>query len=202
MSQANDKNTVDTDDMLKSGQFEGESTPPVQEEAQTTVEPEVVEESQEVVADTATLNAQIESLQATIADNEDQLLRLKAELNNQSRRTEKQVQDAHKFAAQKFVEGILPVIDSLEMGMQADGDLEQIRQGMDLTLKQFDSVMEKFKIEAVNPVNEPFNPELHQAMSMQASPDHDNNIVMAVMQKGYTLNGRVVRPAMVMVCKK
>lgn len=203
MSQENDKNNVNTDDMLKSGQFDGDAVAP--EQASTTEAPEVVEPEVEVVApeaNTAELAQQVAALQASVDEKQDQLLRLKADLDNQRRRTTKQVEDAHKFAAQKFVEGILPVIDSLEMGMQAEGDLEQIRQGMDLTLKQFESVMERFKIEAVNPVNEPFNPELHQAMSMQASPDHDNNTVMAVMQKGYTLNGRVVRPAMVMVCKK
>jgi len=73
---------------------------------------------------------------------------------------------------------------------------------MGLTLKQFEAVMERFKVEAVNPLGQAFNPEFHQAVAMQPSPDHDNNTVIAVMQKGYTLSGRTVRPAMVMVCKK
>jgi molecular chaperone GrpE len=88
------------------------------------------------------------------------------------------------------------------MGMQAQGDAESLREGMALTLKQFDSVMDKFKMEAVNPLGQPFNPEQHQAVGMQPHPDYDNNTVSMVMQKGYTLNGRTIRPAMVMVSKK
>ena len=100
------------------------------------------------------------------------------------------------------MEALLPVVDSLEMGMQAQGDVEQIREGMALTLKQFESMMDKFHIEAVGKPGDVFNPELHQAVSMQPHPDYDNNQVSMVMQKGYTLNGRVIRPAMVMVSKK
>ena len=150
----------------------------------------------------AQLEKELAEAQAKADENWERCLRLQAEMDNQRRRMEKQVEDAHKYSVQKFVEGILPVIDSLEMGLQAEGDLDSIREGMNLTLKQFESVMEKFKIEAVDPVGQPFNPELHQAMAMQPSPDHDNNTVIAVMQKGYTLSGRTIRPAMVMVCKK
>lgn len=148
------------------------------------------------------LRAELEKAKAEAADNHDQFLRAQAEIANQRRRAEKQVEDAHKYAAHKFVESVVPVIDSLEMGLQADGDLEQIREGMRLTLKQFESIMEKFNIEAVGKPGDPFNPEHHQAMSMQPHPDFDNNTVSMVMQKGYLLNGRVIRPAMVMVCKK
>ncbi len=148
------------------------------------------------------LKSELEQAKAESANNYEQFLRAQAELANQRRRAEKQVEDAHKYAVQKFVESLVPVIDSLEMGLMADGDLNQIREGMQLTLKQFENVMEKFKIEAVGKPGEPFNPEHHQAMSMQPHPDYDNNTVSMVMQKGYLLNGRVIRPAMVMVSKK
>jgi molecular chaperone GrpE len=129
------------------------------------------------------------------------LVRLQAEMDNQRKRNEKQVSDAHKFAVKTFVEQLLPVIDSLEMGMQAEGDLDSIREGMQLTLKQFGSVMEKQNLVAVDPLGEKFDPELHQAMGMQPSEEYDDGSVSAVMQKGYTLNARLVRPAMVMVVK-
>lgn len=154
------------------------------------------------VSEVEQLKSELEQAKAESANNYEQFLRAQAELANQRRRAEKQVEDAHKYAVQKFVESLVPVIDSLEMGLMADGDLNQIREGMQLTLKQFENVMEKFKIEAVGKPGEPFNPEHHQAMSMQPHPDYDNNTVSMVMQKGYLLNGRVIRPAMVMVSKK
>lgn len=154
-------------------------------------------------AELTQLQTALQEAQAKIDEEQDRYIRLQAEMDNQRRRYEKQVEDAHKYAVQRFVEGLLPVVDSLEMGLQADGDLQSIREGMDLTLKQFQAVMDKFALVAVNPAKgDAFNPELHQAMSMQSTPDCENNTVLAVMQKGYTLNGRIVRPAMVMVCKK
>ena len=135
------------------------------------------------------------------AESWETLVRLQAEMANQRKRTEKQVSDAHKFAVKSFVEQLLPVIDSLEMGLQAEGDLDSIREGMNLTLKQFESLMEKQNLQAVNPLGEKFDPDLHQAMAMQPSEEYEDGLVAAVMQKGYTLNGRLVRPAMVMVAK-
>lgn len=149
----------------------------------------------------AQLREKLEATEAKANENWDSFLRLQAEMDNQRKRSDKQVEDAHKFAAQKFVEALLPVVDSLEMGMAAEGNIEQIREGMGLTMKQFESVMEKFNIETINPMGEKFNPELHQAMAMQPNAEMENNTVMAVMQKGFTLNGRLVRPAMVMVVK-
>ena len=161
---------------------------------------EAVETAETV--DVAQLQAELEQAKAEATANYEQFLRAQAELANQRRRTEKQVEDAHKYAVQKFVESLIPVVDSLEMGLQAQGEIEQIREGMQLTLKQFESVMEKFNIEAVGNPGDAFNPEHHQAVSMQPHPEYDNNTLSLVMQKGYLLNGRVVRPAMVMVCKK
>jgi len=154
--------------------------------------------SDEIIAQ---LREKLEATEQKANENWDSFLRLQAEMDNQRKRSEKQVEDAHKFASQKFVEALLPVVDSLEMGMAAEGNIEQIREGMGLTMKQFESVMEKFNIETVNPMGEKFNPELHQAMAMQPNPEMENNTVMAVMQKGFTLSGRLVRPAMVMVVK-
>ncbi len=152
-------------------------------------------------SDLAQLQDELAAAQAKADENWERSLRLQADMDNQRRRFEKQVEDAHKFSVQRFAEGLLPVIDSLEMGMQAEGSVEKIREGMDLTLKQFSSVMEKFNLEAVGEVGEQFNPELHQAVGMQPSPEHEDNTVLNVMQKGYTLSGRTIRPAMVMVCK-
>lgn len=154
-----------------------------------------------VTVEVAQLQIELEAAQAKVAEGEDRALRLQAEMENQRRRLEKRVDDAHKYSVQKFAESLLPVVDSLEMGMKAEGGVEQIKEGMDLTLKQFESVMEKFKLEVVSAEGDKFDPEVHQAISQQPSPDHENNAVMAVMQKGYTLSGRTIRPAMVVVCK-
>ena len=147
------------------------------------------------------LRAELEKAQAKADENWDTVLRMKADLENQRRRSEKQVSDAHKFAAKKFIEELMPVADSMEMGMAAEGDVEQIREGVALTKKVFDTAMEKFGLEVVEALGEKFNPDLHQAMAMQPSEEYEEGCVSAVMQKGYTLNGRLVRPAMVMVVK-
>jgi len=147
------------------------------------------------------LQAELEASQAKVNENWDTVLRMKAEADNQRKRAEKQVEDAHKFAAKKFIEELLPVADSMEMGLAAEGDVDQIKEGVALTKKVFDTAMEKFGLEAVEPLGEKFNPDLHQAMAMQPSEEYDEGCVSAVMQKGYTLNGRLVRPAMVIVVK-
>ena len=159
----------------------------------------VAEEDGEVTIES--LQAELETVRASADKNWDTVLRMKADADNQRKRSEKQVQDAHKFAVQKFVSELLPVADSLEMGMAAEGDIEKIREGMKLTMDVFNSSMAKFSVEAVEPLGEKFNPELHQAMAMQPSEEYEEGHVSAVMQKGYTLNGRLVRPAMVMVVK-
>ncbi len=147
------------------------------------------------------LQAELETSQAKADENWDTVLRMKADMENQRRRSEKQVEDAHKYAVKKFVEELLPVADSLEMGMAAEGDIEQIREGMNLTMNVLNKALEKFSVESVEPLGEKFNPDLHQAMAMQPSEEYEEGHVSAVMQKGYTLNGRLVRPAMVMVVK-
>lgn len=147
------------------------------------------------------LQEQLEVVQEKADENWQIVLHLKADADNQRKRNEKQVEDAHKFGVKKFVEELLPVADSLEMGMAAEGDIEQIREGMNLTMNVLNKALDKFSVEAIEPLGEKFNPDLHQAMAMQPSEEYDEGCVSAVMQKGYTLNGRIVRPAMVMVVK-
>lgn len=130
-------------------------------------------------------------------------LRTQAEMENLKKRAERDIQNAHKFGLEKFMNELLPVIDSLEMGLQAlnreDESLAGVVEGMDLTLKMFSDAVSKFGLTTVDPQGEVFNPEFHQAMSMQAVVDAEPNTVIAVMQKGYLLNDRLVRPAMVVV---
>ena len=128
----------------------------------------------------------------------DELLRSQAEMHNLRRRTERDVANAHKFALDKFVAELLPVVDNLERAIAAE---QSASEGITLTLKTFTDVLTRFNVEQIDPVGEPFDPELHQAMSMVPNPDMENNSVLEVFQKGYSLNGRLVRPAMVVVVK-
>ena len=132
-------------------------------------------------------------------------LRSQAELENINRRNVKELANAHKFAVEKFVAELLPVHDSMEMGVSAaneeNTDISSLKEGMTLTLKMFADLMEKFNVQAINPEGEKFNPELHQAMSMQEVEGADSNTILTVVQKGYLLNDRLVRPAMVIVAK-
>ncbi len=133
----------------------------------------------------------------------DQLIRAKAELENLRKRHQRDLESAHKFALERFVAELLAVHDSMELGLvaaQEEGaNLEKLVEGSELTIKLFNDVMERFGVAEINPEGEQFNPDLHQAMSMQPQDDVPANTVLAVMQKGYTLNGRLVRPAMVVV---
>ena len=121
------------------------------------------------------------------------------------RRVERDLQNAHKFALERFVSELLPVKDSLELGLSASAEkgasVESIAEGAALTLRMLEQAMEKFGITAVDPAGEPFNPEFHQAMTMQESETAESGTVLTVVQKGYLLNERLVRPAMVIVAK-
>ena len=151
------------------------------------------------------LKLALETERARAEENYDLALRTKAEMENLRKRTATEVDKARKFGLEKFATEVVAVRDSLEMGLEAankdDADIASIREGTDLTLKMLTSAMDKFNVEQVDPTGQPFNPEFHQAMGMQESSDHAPNTVMMVMQKGYTLNGRLIRPAMVMVSK-
>ncbi|MCC6303214.1 MAG: nucleotide exchange factor GrpE [Gammaproteobacteria bacterium] len=132
-----------------------------------------------------------------------QLLRVRAEMANLQRRSERELENAHKYGLEKFAAELLPVIDGLEMGLAAAGgdnvDPVRLREGMELTLKILTAAADKFGLRAVDPAGERFNPEWHQAMSVQAAPGAEPNTVLAVYQKGYRLNDRLIRPAMVVV---
>lgn len=166
---------------------------------------EIEQEEQEITVDDIDMVESLQQAEAKLADSQDQMLRLKAEMENLRRRSTREVENAHKYALERFVQDLLPVIDSLEMGRDASiaegATLEKLQEGTDLTLKMLLSTIEKFGIKAVHPEGEAFDPELHQAMTMLESSEHAPNTVMNVMQKGYLLNERLVRPAMVVVSK-
>lgn len=164
---------------------------------------ESAEDSQE--AKIAELEAALLASQAQVKEQQDTVLRAKAEEQNVRRRAEEDVDKARKYALKKFAGELLPVLDNLECALES-GDKENeaakaLLEGVELTLQTFVSTVEKFGLTVINPMGEAFNPELHQAIGMQASPDHESNTVMIVMQKGYTLNDQVLRPAMVMVAQ-
>jgi molecular chaperone GrpE len=145
---------------------------------------------------TGVFDEQIEALKADV-------LRAHAEAQNARRRAEQDVEKARKFALEKFVSELLPVADNLERAIAA-GDSEDegqksVLEGVALTHKSLLDTLKKFKVEVIDPHGEPFDPQLHQAMSMVPNPDSEPNTVLTVFQKGYTLNGRLVRPAMVVV---
>ncbi|MDU6440635.1 MAG: nucleotide exchange factor GrpE, partial [Pantoea sp.] len=166
------------------------------QEAETAVE---VDPRDERIAQ---LEAELAQLQTGVRDAQ---LRAQAEVENIRRRTEIDVEKAHKFALEKFANELLPVIDSLERALEvADKEnpaLASMIEGIELTLKSLLGAVRKFGVEVVGDTNVPFNPEIHQAMSMMESDDVAPNHVMMVMQRGYTLNGRLLRPAMVAVAK-
>ncbi len=144
----------------------------------------------------------LENAQQQVAEFQDKMIRVQAEMENLRKRTDKQVEDAHKYANDKFAAELLQVKDSLELGLNAeDIDVAKLREGTELTLKLLSNVFEKFSIEEIDPVGQVFDPNLHEAMTMQESNEHDPNTVLTVVQKGYSLHGRLVRPAMVIVSK-
>ena len=151
----------------------------------------------------AGLEKQLEEALSKAEQNLELALRAKAELENATRRHEQDLEKAHKYALDSFVKELLQVWDSLELGIQAgqaDGaDVNKLVEGSELTLKLLSDVMDKFGVEQIDPDGSPFDPEEHQAMGMQPRDDVAPNTVVAVVQKGYKLNGRLVRPAMVMV---
>jgi molecular chaperone GrpE len=152
-----------------------------------------------------TMEQQLAKAQATIKDYWDQMMRLRAEIENNRKRAERDVEDAHKYAVKNFVENLLPVIDSMEMGQTAaatdNATLESIREGSALTAEMFVQALEKNGLEQIDPLGEKFDPEKHQAISMIDAENAESNIVIEVMQKGFSLNDRLVRPAMVVVAK-
>ena len=151
----------------------------------------------------------LEELVSTLQDDvlaaRDAALRAQADAQNVKRRSEQDVEKARKFALERFSGDLLPVVDNLERSLEAASGSDElsksISEGVELTLKSLNDLLKKYNIEVVDPEGEPFDPQFHQAMTMLENPDMEPNTVMGVMQKGYTLNGRLLRPAMVMVSK-
>lgn len=169
------------------------------EEQVETAEEQAVEVSVEEA-----LQAELAAAQAEVAQLKDQMLRVQADAQNVRRRAEQDVEKAHKFGQEKFSRELLSVLDNLERALAATPESEEtlaLREGVDMTLQGFLSTLTKFNVEAIDPQGEAFNPEFHQAMAMQENEEFAPNTVMAVMQKGYSLHGRLLRPAMVMVSK-
>ena len=179
----------------------------VEEAVEPTTEPENEEQTAETTSTEedifAAMQNEMSRLQDEVSLAKDQVLRAAAEVQNIKRRAQLDVEKAHKFALDKFVESLLPVVDSLELGLKNAADTDDantgMREGMELTLKLMIDTLAKNGVEQLNPIGEPLNPNFHQAITMLPNPEMEPNTVMDVVQKGYTLNGRCVRPAMVVV---
>ncbi|NIR29255.1 MAG: nucleotide exchange factor GrpE [Gammaproteobacteria bacterium] len=178
----------------------GREKAPVEEAAASTAEPEPQGPSAEELA------RKLEAAEKKAEEHRDQALRARAEVENLHKRSTREIENAHKYALERFVGELLPVRDSLELGLSAardhEVDIAKVREGMELTVKMFKSVMDKFGIEEVAPARgDPFDPQYQEAMSTQDVEDVESGHVVMVVQRGYLLNGRLVRPAMVIVAQ-
>ena len=157
-----------------------------------------------IEASTESADAAPQDLEAELAAAQDAALRAQADAMNVQRRSEQEIDKARKFALERFCGDLLGVVDNLERAMESSSDAggdAALIEGIELTHKGFMDVLTKYGVVPVDPMGEPYDPETAQAMSMVEQPDAEPNTVVAVMQKGYTLNGRLLRPAMVMVSK-
>ncbi len=182
-----------------------EEEPGSSDEAQPGAQQSATETAEAPVGESAELQALLTDARTKADEHWEQCLRLQAELENLRKRSARDLAQAHKFALEKFAAELLPVRDSLEMGVAAAAEesasVEHLREGSELTLKMLTAALEKFNINEINPLNEKFNPEYHEAMSMQERADVAPNTVVTVVQKGYLLNDRLIRPAMVIVSR-
>lgn len=183
------------------------ATAPASGEAnpEPTVEPSATNAEAPGELSVEALKAQLEEARRSAGDHWEAVLRGRAELENLRKRSERELENAHKFGLERLITELLPVKDSLELGLEAgDGDdakVAKLRQGMELTLKMLGAALEKFGVTEINPEGEAFNPEYHQAMTVQEADGQDSNSVISVIQKGYSLNDRLIRPALVIVAK-
>ena len=202
MSDETNKDSSAANDQAESAEIKNEQSKAEQskEELNAEIEAELLDE---IEAEQEEQQPVSEQLLEQVAKANDQVLRVQAEMQNVRRRAERDVESAHKFALDKFAADLLPVVDNLERALAAidtaDEGQQSVAEGLELTLKSFVEVLARYKIEAIDPAGQPFDAELHQAVSMVPNPDLEANTVMDVFQKGYTLNGRLVRPAMVVV---
>jgi len=189
-------------DNLETDQEHGLATEP---DEQAHLQDVVPEPAEPIDVDSESLEEQLAQAQATIKDYWDQVVRMRAEVENNRKRAERDIENAHKYALKNFVDSLLPVIDSMEMGQAAanaeNATLESIREGSELTMTMFAQVLERSGLQKIDPLGEKFDPEKHQAISMVEVPDAQSNSVIEVMQKGFSLNDRLIRPAMVVVAK-
>ena len=164
--------------------------------------PEIAPEAAEVSAEaSADLPERLREAEAKAAEHHDAWLRAKAEAENIRKRGQEDIAKAHKFGVERFAADLLPVKDSLEAALAADtGSVENLKSGIELTLRQLEGVFEKQSLQEINPVGQRFDPHRHQAISMLPS-DKEPNTVINVLQKGYALHDRVIRPALVTVAK-
>ena len=154
--------------------------------------------------DIETLQTELEQAVEEAGAERERALRTRAEMENLRKRAARDVENAHKYALQGFVGELLPIMDSLQLGLAAAGDTEAVRdlrEGMALTLKMFSAALEKFGVSVIDPIDEKFNPEQHEAVAMREAEGRESGTVISVMQKGYELNGRLIRAATVMVAK-
>lgn len=162
------------------------------------------EAAEPALSELETVQLQLQEASAKADQNWDAVLRTRAEMENLRKRQSRELENAHKYALDKIAMDLLPVRDTLEMGIAAaatEADPSKIVEGTELTLKMLTQALEKFNIVEVDPAGEKFDPDLHQAISMQEGTDKPANTVLNVMQKGYTLNDRLLRPAMVVIAK-
>ena len=178
---------------------------PVDQSTESKTEPQPEASSGEGLDSVEIMQARIEKLEQELTEAKDQTLRTQAEMQNIRRRSQADVEKAHKFALEKFSGELLPVIDNLERALETitpdEESTKTIEEGISLTLKSFLDVIAKFDMTVIDPAGEPFDPQVHQAMSMIENKEVEPNTVLHVVQKGYSLNGRVIRAAMVMVSK-
>ncbi len=156
-------------------------------------------------ADVEALTQALSETQQELDRHREAMLRMQAEVDNQRKRMAREMEKAHKFALERFMKDLLQVRDSLERGLEIDeasATVEGLREGKALTLKMLAKVMQDHGLEIVDPAGEAFNPEFHEAMTMVPSADHDDNTVIEVLQKGFKLNDRLIRPAMVVVSRR
>jgi len=195
-----------SDDLMKNDYPEAvEAGDKKEADGQASITEEDVVGSSEVNNDLAELRAALERAEKDASEHRDAALRAQAEMQNIRRRAERDVEHAHKFGQEKLINEILPVVDNLERALEVQGEggdfAKALREGVEMTLSLMLKALEKFQVVQISPQGEPFDPQLHQAMSIVENPNVEPNTVIAVMQKGYSLHGRLVRPAMVMVSK-
>ena len=204
MSQQQSNTEADAEQAQMNGDAEVSAQPEQTAQAPEQKDPDNIE-SEGSADEDSDAAAELVKAQATIKDYWDQIMRLRAEIENNRKRAERDVENAHKYSIKNFTESLLPVIDSMEMGQVAaaaeNATLDSIREGSELTMNMLMQLLERNGVQQLNPVGEKFDPDLHQAISMVESADAESGQVIEVMQKGFRLNERLVRPAMVIVAK-